>query len=261
MRRPLSVKLAADRIVHFALGDLQPDLRRRSRLIAAQRLDVGPPLEGAPADDVQIQRRRVASQIAGDLDRLGIGAAHQHLQFVARDDELRCLLPDVVLKLQRRQARPRELDLREVAGPNPLDVDGHQRVERVERFTSDREVVGRERDIDECALNVEHDRAHRVQHLQLGHRARALRHFDPPLALAAALDDHVGAEDVLDRVHVVVEDDPVRQQPVVREHRVRAQARRQDARLRDAHGIALGHERQVAIDRFMHRLVDGDDGR
>src|SRR5207237_7902133 len=86
-RRALAVEFAADRVIDLALGDLQADIGRRSRLIAPHGLNVGPQPERAVAQHPEIQPVGAAAEIADEVDGLRTRAADPRLQPVARDDE------------------------------------------------------------------------------------------------------------------------------------------------------------------------------
>jgi hypothetical protein len=221
-----------------------------------QRLQVRPQLKRLLLQQVGAHRRRVPAQLTGHFDRRRVGPSEQRAEAVAGDRPLRFAAPDVVLELQRRQARSRELDRREVARSHALRVDRDDLVEGAERLPRELQIGLRLLDVDEGALNVEGQGADGVLLLQLDDAVSVLRDFHPALALAAALEEHVPPHDAFSRVDVAVEDRGVRQHDARRQHRVGPQRRRQHPCIRCRQVVASGSEGEVVIDRLRNRPID-----
>jgi hypothetical protein len=123
------------------LRQLEANVGSGTRLVALQRFQVRPQLQRLLLQGVGTQRRRVAAQLAGDLDRAGIGPPEQRAEAVNRHRQLRIAAADVVLELQRREARSRKLHRRQVSRAHALGVDGDDLVEGRERLARELEAA------------------------------------------------------------------------------------------------------------------------
>ena len=90
---------------------------------------------------------------------------HQPLQLVRRDAQSRLALPHRRLKLQSRNLRPHQFDLRQIAGPHPSFVHVYDRFERLQILARQREIILGLQNIDERILDIERQRARGVQKL------------------------------------------------------------------------------------------------
>ena len=208
--------------------------------------------------DAALERAGITPEIACDVGHVTRAAAEQHAETRSRDVELRRLLLNVVLELERGEPRSRQLDLGEVSRAHALGVHADNVVERREILPCEGQIQFRKLRVGEGRLDVQDKLPRRVEQLQLRDRACERRLFDPAFALAAAFDDIVGADDAFTRAVPRVDELAVGQQRTDRDNRVRPQSRSHDRRLGDADVVALGEPRQVVVERFGDGLLDGD---
>jgi hypothetical protein len=100
-----------------------------------------------------------------------------------------------------------------------------------------------------------------VQKLQLRHGAGVLGHFDTPFPLASALENEVRPDGEFARTLIGARGETRAQDiqiiGVHGQHRIRAQARRDDAGIGDGDVVPLGQQTEVLLDSFFNRLIDG----
>ena len=117
--------LAADGVVVLPLASCKPQVGDRPPLIGAGRAQVGAHFQSLVAAILRYRRSPgslrsspATSNVSPEGPRPEQGA-----QMVPGGAQPGVLLANVILELQGRQPRPRQLDLRQVAGPDPFFVD------------------------------------------------------------------------------------------------------------------------------------------
>ncbi len=128
----------------------------------------------------------------------------------------------------------------------------------VEILPGKREIELRELHVGKGRPDIEYESPRRIEELQLGNRLRQLRLLDPSLALGAALDHVVGADDTFIHRDAAFHQVAIRPHGVDRDHWIRTEAGRHHRGRRHRDVEAFGEQRQVVIERLRHRLIDGD---
>src|SRR5262249_26407670 len=150
---------------------------------------------------------------------------------------------------------------RQVAGAHALRAHPDDFIERREIVLGQLQILLRQRYINESALHVERQRADGVEQLHPRDLLRLLRGFDPVTPLVAALPDEIGANPVFGRACRVLRVESGTRQileiAVEAQHRIGPQARRDNARVRDAQIVAFGHQVEVLLNRLLNGLTDG----
>ena len=159
-----------------------------------------------------------------------------------------------LLRLQCGNPAAEQLDLRDLAAAYARLVQGHDLLQTGSIVASQREILLRELQIDECLLDLQPQRADGIEDFGFGDGPLLLSHSQASVALRAAFEEEIDAHAVLGRSGAVRIVEPGAQDIEViaaqAQHRIRPEPCRDDVCVGNRHSSTRGDEREVPLERF-----------